>query len=120
MAQPVQILTLQRTKLESFSQQFLDRDGKLKEDLAHAYQAETERAFVDNGGKRLLLASDVWGFSGWDVFVVNEFPDLESVRAFRERAHAQQYSRYFDQLTVPGIDRLKEFQAQEHLRRAHK
>ena len=119
MAQPILILSLQRNNLEALSRQFADSDGRPKEKLFHAYQTETERAFVQNGGKRLILAADVWGFSGWDAFVVNRFPDLANFQAFREALRNQQYSRYFESLTVPGIDRLEWFEDREHIRRAH-
>ena len=119
MAQPILVLMLQRAKLESVSQRFRDKGGKPTEEL-RTFQAETQKAVVENGGKRIVLASDMWGFSGWDTFIVAEFPSIENWQKCFQRSQELQYSRYFDVMVVPGIDRLKSFEDQEHIRKVHK
>ena len=120
MAQPIQVLTLQKVNLENFARRFMDDEGKMKGDLFSSHQTEVEKAFIDSGGKRIVLAQDVWGFSGWSGFMVAEFPDFESFQGLQKRAMELQYGRYFEQMRVPGVDMLKDFQAQENIKQAHK
>jgi hypothetical protein len=119
MAQPILVLGLQRAKWESLSQGFLDKEGKPTEAF-RAHQVAVQSAFVESGGKRIVLASDEWGFSGWHQFLVNEFPSFESFQTLNQRLRELQYQRYFDFSYVPGIDRLKAFEDLEHIRKVRK
>jgi hypothetical protein len=93
MAQPVYKLWLTRPT-EAFY--------KLSEAEREQHFARLEQALEQVGGKLVVMCNSAWASEEWQVFGIEEYPDIEAVQKLAAIHEEIKHFRLFESMTVLG------------------
>ena len=110
MAQPIQVLSLQKVKAAWYEQSEEERKAK---------QVKVEQAIIESGMKRIAICDTSWS-SEWDFYALSEFPSIEAYQKLQQRMWELEYNRDFETRAILGTDMLSRYQELEHLKPLHK
>ncbi len=75
---------------------------QLSEEERDSHLAKVKESLENVGGKLLLTCTSLWSSEQWEVFGVEEYPDIEAVQKHTETTSGMNHFRYLESMTVLG------------------
>ena len=66
--------------------------------------AKMQVSFDKVGGKNFITADSRWSYEEWQMFGVNEYPDLDSLMEHNKDLQSIDWFRYFDTKVILGTE----------------
>jgi hypothetical protein len=95
MAQPIYKL-FQFRNTEAFYE--------LSQDQRDELLGKLDAAFQKVGGKRIVICDSSWASEQWQVFGVEQFPDIEAVQKYSQALAELNLARYVESTSTLGTE----------------